>query len=404
MQEKIAYGVDSHVTIEFEQSALITDYSEPSENALSIREAVAQAFAAPIGYPVFAQSLTPSDRLIIAVDRSVPQAPVLVAAVVDVLTAAGVDPDNIAVLHAPEVMVRNGDSQYSKVVAAIDGSVRVAVHDPDDSAQLAYLAADEEARPIYLNRGLCDADVVIPIVTARVADAPGYFGVHGGLYPSFADAKAIARFRAPVSTVQAPQRARRCAEAQRASWLLGIQFAVQVIPGPKHRISAIVAGQIDQVAQLADQSYHEAWSYSAPRRAELVIATIPADADCQTWDALGQALVAAGRICEDGGTILVCSDIASAPGKALGHLMSYADDDTLRRRVLRERSSDALTAALLLESRGRQHVYLLSRLDRATTEGLGMGFIASSSDIQHLVSHSRTTALLPYAQYIMPTV
>ena len=40
--------------------------------------------------------------------------------------------------------------------------VQVAIHDPVGEGKLAYLAATSDGHPIYLNRLLCDADVVLP--------------------------------------------------------------------------------------------------------------------------------------------------------------------------------------------------------------------------------------------------
>ena len=37
------------------------------------------------------------------------------------------------------------------------------IHDPHDRQQLSYLAASAEGRPIYLNRTLYDAELVIPV-------------------------------------------------------------------------------------------------------------------------------------------------------------------------------------------------------------------------------------------------
>ena len=169
--------------------------------------------------------------------------------------------------------------------------MRWIVHDPAETAQLAYLAATGDAHPVYLNRLLCDADVVVPISSNRVAGAPGYFGVYGSLYPTFSDVSTIGRFHAPGSAVHVPQYRRRCAEAKEVAWLLGVQFAVQAIPGPGDSVLGIVAGQADEVAEQSGRMCSEAWAYSVPHPADLVLAMVNGDQEQQNWHAVGHAVL-----------------------------------------------------------------------------------------------------------------
>ena len=74
----------------------------------------------------------------------------------------------------------------------------------------------------------------------------------------------------------------------------------------------------------------------------------------------------------------------------------------MHRRVLRERSPDAQAAALLLDIRGRQHVFLLSRLTRDVVEGLGVGYVADAHQVQQLVHRSKSCIVVPDAQNALP--
>ena len=81
--------------------------------------------------------------------------------------------------------------------------------DPTEAppARLAYLAASSEGKPIYLDRALADADLVIPIGCLRLDGTLGYFGVGSTVFPTFSDAQNLQRFRAPHLIAWAP-----CAE------------------------------------------------------------------------------------------------------------------------------------------------------------------------------------------------
>ena len=63
------------------------------------------------------------------------------------------------------VMAEGSANQTYEITAAVETSlgeaVSIEVHDPDNPDLITYLAADEEAEAIYLNRFVVDADVVM---------------------------------------------------------------------------------------------------------------------------------------------------------------------------------------------------------------------------------------------------
>jgi hypothetical protein len=88
----------------------------------------------------------------------------------------------------------------------------------------------------------------------------------------------------------------------------------------------------------------------------------------------------------------------------LSLLTRYDEDARLWQRLQQERSEDAVSAALLLEHRQRQHIYLLSRLDGSTVESLGLGYITEPADICHLSRHADSCIVLDDAQRASPHV
>ena len=73
----------------------------------------------------------------------------------------------------------------------------IEIHNPDDPHQLSYLAAAHDDTPIYVNRTLCDADMVLPIVGLGLSGQLGYAGIHGSLFRSFTDTRTRQRFLVP---------------------------------------------------------------------------------------------------------------------------------------------------------------------------------------------------------------
>ena len=85
-------------------------------------------------------------------------------------------------------------------------------------------------------------------------------------------------------------------------------------------------------------------------------------------------------------------------------MAGYEEDSRLRQRLQKERSEDAVSAALLLEHRQRKHIYLLSGLDASTVEALGVGYITNPEEINHLSQQADSCILLADAQRASPYV
>ena len=109
-------------------------------------------------------------------------------------------------------------------------------------------------------------------------------------------------------------------EVDRAAWLLGVNFTIQLVPAAGDGILHVVAGQSDAVRRRGRQLYDAAWTWAVARRASLVVAAIEGGHAQQTWDNFGRALDSARTLVEDGGAIAVCCDLAAGPGPAVQHL------------------------------------------------------------------------------------
>lgn len=402
MTQVLHYGRSSTLALEIPEGALWADGTGAAITALDDpAAAMAAALAQPLGYPPLARAVVPGDRVVISVEPGIPQAACVVTGVVRTLLSAGVAAADIAVLTLGG---SDADESLASRVTAASGEVTAVVHDPSDQAGLCYLAATKDAAPIYLNRHLCDADLIVPINLLRPRAAWGNGGLHGGLFPTFSDAAARERFRLPHTGQHAVEQQRRRDEAAEVAWLLGVQLMVQVIAGRGDSVHHVLAGllpeMVDQGVALADA----AWSQPVPGKAALVVAAIAGDEHEQTWENFGRALHAASEVCAENGTIVLCTALKRPLGTALKRLAHSADDERLWQRLQHDRSEDAMSALLLLENRQRQHIYLLSKLDESTVEALGVGHIGAVDEISHLSRHAESCILLADAHRAVPRV
>ena len=399
MSFELKYGDSGSLTIEIPTEAILVDFSTPRGTPLDDPSAaVAAAVSTPLEFPRLQDATIPGDRIVLAVDRGVPQMPAVVAGVIHTLIDGGVQPRNLEIVLAASVD-ESSDDPLSDLSDLIRPEIQVSRHDAYDRESLAYLAASKDAHPIYFNRKLADADVVLPISTLRLDQALGYSGVHSGLYPTFADDATQKRYRAPSSSDWSAHRRRRCEEAEEAAWALGVQFTIQVAPGPGNSLLHVLAGDSQAVAKRGQELCVAAWFHEPPRRADLVIAAIEGGPDQQTWENFGRALFAATQAVTENGSIALCTSLRSRPGAALQRLAGMRDYESLLHELRRERSIDAIPAALLAESLERYQVFLLSDLDEESVEDLGVAHVGSGEQLERLSRQFNSCIVLGNAQH-----
>ena len=411
----LRFGCNSSVRIDLVNGQAARQTDVPRGQPLADPAAAAMAaLAEPIDYPALAQSTTPGDRVVLAMDRGLPQAASLVAAIVRSLIDAGVEADGISVLQTAAGEEAADDDPCRLLPAAVRRPRYAVAHDPGDRRQLAYLAADEAGEAILVHRSLHEADLVLPVGCLRGAAAAGYFGIHTVLYPTFSDSKTLHRFRGLGALGGGPRKRQLTARVDHVGWLLGINLTVQVVPAAGDEVMHVLAGRSDSVRRRGRELHHAAWDWPAHDRASLVIAAIDGRGE-QTWENVGRALRVARHFAEDDGAIAVCCELAARPGPALQRLAGELKRGTSGLRGERgegrsgksrrppssrpatQRPADALPAAQLAAALQRNKVYLLSRLDPSLVEDLNVVPIESPEELTRLARQHRSCLLIPNA-------
>jgi lactate racemase len=389
------YGDNSSVELDSAEGASSNELGVPRGQPLAnLRAAATAALSEPLEYPPLARCMTPGDRIVIALDHGLPQAAQITAAVIDVLIAAGVDPDGITILETQADRDAGVGDPRRLLTSALRQRVARIVHDPADRKELAYLAADKSGEAILVNRALHEADVVLPIGCLRGEQSAGYFGIHGTIYPTFSDTRTLQRFRGPAAlNGKAERRRELTADVDHVAWLLGVTFSVQVVPAAGEGVLHVVAGESEAVRHRGEALRHAAWDWPVEHQADLVVAAIEGGPGQQTWENLGRALNAAGHFVEDDGAIVVCCELSVPPGPAMRQLACQASREAAMRHVAKERPVDALPAAQLAHALDRSRVYLLSRLEASVVEDLDMIPIDGPDELTRLV-HKHSSCIL----------
>jgi nickel-dependent lactate racemase len=322
----------------------------------------------------------------------------VVAGVVETLLSGTAEPRDIHLVVAGTEDLRR--EPLAGLAPSVRDEIEVTVHDPADMRNLTYLAGSRHGKPIYFNRAICDADVVLPVGLMRLDQSWGYVGVHSCLFPTFSDAATQDRFRVPRSDWRVQQRHGR-KEADEAAWLLGVQFTLQITPGPGDSILHVLAGDANSVARRGRALCESAWLHRAERTASLVVAAIEGGEPEQTWENVTRALLAASQAVSDGGAIVLCTKLTQPPGDSIRRLAGPHLRGELPATHRGERSTDAFTARLLAQTLDRANVFLLSSLNEDLVENLGLAYVSRAEDVARLSRRHDSCMLVGNARHAL---
>ena len=401
----LRYGAGSTLRLDWSENVQVAECGTPAQPPLAdLSSAVAAALTEPVDYPPLRRAITPADRVVLALEEGVPRAAEVVAAVIDCLIASGVDPEGVTVLRTQGDAARGAPDLCQSLPASLGREVAVATHDPGDPGRLAYLAASDRGNAILLNRAIVDADVVLPIGCLGNHQTATYHGIHGAVFPTFSDEKTLRRFRSlECHDVRRPPRKPRVQEGDEVGWLLGLNFTIQLVPGPGDEVLHVVAGHFAAVRRRATELYDAAWSWSVPRRASLVVAAIEGTAPQQTWQNAGRALAAAVPLVEDGGAIALCCELADEPGPAVQRLADSPSREAALRQICDKCPEDALAAVQVAAAGEHADLYLLSRLDESLVEQLQMAPLAKPQELVRLARRYDSCIVLGNAPHARVT-
>ncbi len=403
MEHILKYGENATIALQVPDERFLGEYGQPTGDPLDdVSAAMAATLVEPIDFPSLTEAAVPGDKIAIPLDPGLPQAPALVAGLVQALCEARITPSDITVLWTKNES--SGMDPRSGLDEKIAAEVQFVIHDPNDRNAMGYLTASAESQPIYLNRVLQDADVVLPIGCLRVKTAIGYHGIHSVVFPTYSDNETLGRYQAPSNEESEVARGRRDKESDEAAWLLGVVATIQVIPGAGDSILHILAGNPQSVLAEGQRRCAAVWQYKVPQRAQLVIAGIEGDARSQTWDNVARAVTSALNAVDDGGVIAICSELAIPPGEAIQQLSGADDYEETLHTIRRQRSSDAVPASQLLKAMQQSRIFLLSGLDEAVVAELGLAPVADASEMIRLGSRFESCIVLANAQYAETTI
>jgi nickel-dependent lactate racemase len=373
----------------------------PSETLSDVTTVLRTALQQPLDFPPLASAVIPGDHLALVLDCHLPTALPALRAVCDSLYQAGVAARDIEIVY-PRTLGPFSASMFDSA-AELEG-VGLRRHDPSDRGQLSYLARSKQGDRIYLNRAVVDAEMVVLVGMVEYDPVLRYRGTTSGLYPGLSDDAGARRFRTRFTmdrSLGAWQAARQ--EIDEIGWLLGVQFAVQLVLGAGGSLAHVLAGHYEPVQRAAQQHLDAVWRFSVPRRADVVVAAL-APGQPHGFCELGRAAAAARRVVRQGGRIILLSETAGEPGPGLRWATEAHEPAEVLQHLEQYSPSDSIATYQLADASQWAHVYLKSGLAPELVEDLFMRPVRDARDAQALLDEAPSCVFLHDAQHMMSFV
>ena len=352
------------------------------------------AFENPIMYPSFAESVFAGDTVVIVLQDDLASPQEILESLVAQFEVSNVSPADISIVISEATAQTLGvkPAMYQLPAETKDeqppllfplkfgfNEIQCQVHDPSNVAGLAYLAANEAGDPVYANRLLVEADVVIPVAAPVPGDNSRQTDC---IYPAFSGVAAQERIASSDISNLAKQ-----LEIALANDTLGAFFLVQIVDSPGGRLSEVFCGERTRTNAKARETVSQNWSFDYQGEAEMVVASIECDRDRQTWDDIVEAVLLSDRVTVGDGPIVVLSEVVKKPSHQVAKALQAQFEDGPTGKT-----SDRLRAlASVVESRS---VFLKSRLAPSVVEDLGLAPLDSVQQVNRIAESIGTGLLI----------
>lgn len=393
------YGADDPLVLESRGDAPPAAFEPPrGVEGLAARRLTSEALVAEGHCPPLAAHVVPGDRVVVALAGDIPQGEQVIAAIVESLSTAGVDPGEVSLVQAPRLGFEAGCAGGG--TAMLVGTIPF---DPAIDAGTAYLAADEAGVPLYLARHLVDADVVVAVGDWGWDAALGGRSIEGELWPTFSRAGARSDLLVALARRGRGALGDWKSTAHDITWQLGVCASLRLVRGAGGTLYAACFGLPDEASRRARLAA-AAWSPSFAATADVAIASL--SNPVADFGPITAALAAAARVTRPGGTICIAGQTSVAPGiifqrwrqgvplEGLVHEAVASGDAAL--------IADALQTRLFARALDDRRLVLLSNLDEATVEELEFGFAATPEVVERLAYRAESLAVLPEADRCFP--
>jgi len=370
---------------------------ESDEPAVAVRDRVAAGFSDPVDFPPLTQAVIPGDRVVLAVDATLPDIQTLLGEVIEQFDSSQLG--SLEVVLSEEA----SDDLMMDLANELSGKAGVSRHASTQRDSLMYLIADQDGNPVYLNRRIVDADFVLPVVSrfhdwVNADDRES--SLSGNLFPLFAD-----------SASQRRHREHRTSDPSAFLQNLGMTLGVQAV----FAVSADGGGHVAGVDCGSTGAPKESEAPDLPSgEAEVILAVLDGGQHQQSWTNLARAAAVVDLVANDGATVVLWSSISKNTPVDFQAAMQNDERETQDELsptgasdTAEEVNGDGFPGNDLMWVAGRQLAKLCDRcrvmvrthLDDELMEELGVGVVHGHEELERICSGDQSVGVLCGAQF-----
>ncbi|QDT57419.1 hypothetical protein Pan44_54880 [Caulifigura coniformis] len=396
----LSFGSTGQFHGQIDPSRLMGRFVAPAA-ITDLKGAVAAAVAAPTDYPPLHQSLVPGDRVVIVLDRSTPRPDEVVAGLFEEFARRDIAPSDVVILQPVSPLAEKPGDPRAALPEPIREAVQWHIHDPLATEACAYLATTAAGERVYLAKELLDADVTILVGAVEFDRLWGYRGLQSAMYPGLSDVESLKKAHGqPHEELQTEDVRPLRQKADEIAWLVGVHFAVGVVPATGGGGSQVFAGTAESVLAQCRDALNQTWRFTTEEQPELVLVSVDQDALGHNWMQFASALQTAKSIVAKDGKIGVLTQLNAPLTEGL-QLIRDSRKPRDAMRPLREQSPpDLATATALAKSVEWANVYLLSHLDPDLVEDMFMVPLANTDEVQRLIGGEESIAIVASGQHV----
>lgn len=392
------------------------EHDLPAERLLFVHhgpEALAEPNAAinerirqPLDFPSLELALVPDDRVVIVLDRAVPSAAEIIGGAWSAMASAGVAPENVVILQPASTTIGRPTDPRHRLSENVRDRIAWKIHDPTGENATGYLASSAAGERLYLSREVLDADFVLPIGRFGYDAMLGRRELTSAFYPGLSTPDAFTKSLGQGHSELGPDDERPLRQlVHEVAWLLGIQFAIQVLPSRGHGgMADVLVGNPDRVAERGKTLLDRHWRVTLDQRGETAVVAIPRSGDETSWSDLGAALQAAQKLIVQGGKIIVLSDLAAPPGPGIELIRSSRSAKAALQPLRKAAPPDVLAASQIAAAAEWASIYLLSKLDSQLVEEAFMTPLEHDREAARLLQTCDGCVVLAGAQHVFSEI
>ena len=393
----LRYGDGQQFQFEIDVSR-IEGHNQPPEPSADFAKEVRQQLATPLDFPPLEMAVVPDDRIIIALDRQTPGSAEIIAAVWSICERRSVKPKDVTILQPASWKSDKLADPRIALPDAVQKAMHWTIHDATDKKREGYLANSANGERIYLDREIINADFVLPIGAIGFDPLLGFRSAASAIFPGLSNIDAMAKARGQDHSELRPEDDRPLRQLQdEVAWLLGVQFAIQVLPSINGRPGGVVGGALEPTTSAARDWLKQNWFVEQPRRCEIVVVAVDADASGTSWEQFGAAIQTARNLVQRGGKIVLLSNLSAEPTDGFRYLQQCGSPREALKPLRLESPPDLIPASRLASAADWATVYLVSGLSSDVVESLCMTPLAPA-EAARLIGRGGSCLLLESAQ------